>query len=68
MDVDVLVPNLDLFLVWLLFHTTTFGFLFLLLDKTIVFFLLDFYVRKGGSVAYSPPFLKQGDTFETLYM
>ena len=68
MDVDVLVPNFGLFLILLLFHTTTFRFLFLLLDKTIVFFLLDIYVRKGGSVAYSPPLLKQGDTFGTLYM
>ena len=44
------------------------GFLFFLLDKTIVFFLLDFCVRKGGLVVSSPPLLKQGDTFETLYM
>ena len=68
MDVVVLVPNLDFFLIWLLFHITTFRFLFFLLNKTIVLFLLDFCVRKGGLVVYSPPLLKQGDTFETLYM
>ena len=68
MDVADLVPNLDISLFGYFFIQLHLGFCSFFDGQNNCFFPLDFYVRKRGTVGYSQPFLKQGDTFKTFYM